>query len=100
MRTRSGTKTGKLIRTARIAAGISQLELARELDVHVSTIRRLENDWRVPTAIEVAAIVRVLQMEAAWAEWLIARAVPRARPNGLLSEPELSNGSPLEVGHG
>ena len=68
---------------------ISQLELADALDVHVSTIRRLENDWRAPTSIEVAAIARVIQMETAWIERLLAHA-PHARSNGSIDEPELS----------
>jgi transcriptional regulator with XRE-family HTH domain len=72
MRTRSGIRTGRLLRTARVAAGVSQLELARELGVHVSTVRRLENNFRQPTAIELESIVRVLQMEAAWIERMLS----------------------------
>jgi DNA-binding transcriptional regulator YiaG len=68
--TTARTKTGKLIRTARVASGVSQDRLARELGVSVATVRRLENGWRAPTSIEVNSIVRVLQMETAWDEYL------------------------------
>lgn len=66
-----GIKVGRLIRVARTGAGVSQLELAHELGVHVSTVRRLESGWRLPTAVEISAIVKAVEAETAWAERLL-----------------------------
>jgi XRE family transcriptional regulator, fatty acid utilization regulator len=66
MSTTSRSRNGALIRVARVAAGMRQTELARDLGVSASTLCRLERDRRQATAIELATIVRVLQVETAY----------------------------------
>jgi transcriptional regulator with XRE-family HTH domain len=62
------TITG-IVRLARMGSGISRRQLARALGVDHSAIRELENG-RTPTAIELGAIKRALELEMAWAEHL------------------------------
>lgn len=51
---------GDEIRIAREAAGLSRPALARKVDVHPSTITRLELEDRLPNTRSFAAIARVL----------------------------------------
>jgi transcriptional regulator with XRE-family HTH domain len=112
-----GTQVGPLVRAARRSAGLSLTQLARELGVGKTTIHDLEVGRRSVTGVEVVATARALdssvapiedrirrtrvdgrivelEREVAWIERLMHT---NGNGNGLIDEPQLSNGSPLEV---
>ena len=110
------------VRAARALAGLDQPELARVLGISERTLRRIEAGRRPISKMEAHAIaiatnapVEFLEhgLEAALAREVLSRdvrhelrAIVRAavgRSNGrralagIVDEPELANGSPLEV---
>ena len=108
-----GIQVAPLIEAARNAAGISVAQLAEELGVEQTTIRRLENGRRTPTGIEINAIARAIRTNTAPIETRIRRARVDGRivelerevawierlvhesgngHHGLIDEPQLSNG--------
>ena len=55
---------GGNLKKARKAAGVTQKELAEKLDVYQKDISRWENGERVPSAIVLAEICRILKVSA------------------------------------
>lgn len=57
------TKLGSFIRAARKERGLSQRELAKRARVAFTTIQRIETEESKPSANNVAAIIRALDIE-------------------------------------
>lgn len=55
---------GENLKKARKAAGVTQKELAEQLDVYQKDISRWETGERVPNAIALAEICRILKASA------------------------------------
>ena len=77
-----GIQVAPLIGAARRAAGMSAEQLAEELGVERTTIRRLETGRRTPTRIEINAIANVINTSTA----PIENRIRRARVDGRIVE--------------
>ena len=73
---------GLLIRARRLQLGISQEELARELQVHTNTISFLERGLRTPSFLLVVDICNVMQINLID----VAKAVDQSEQGG--SDPD------------
>jgi DNA-binding SARP family transcriptional activator/tetratricopeptide (TPR) repeat protein len=98
---------GRVLREARLTAGVTQAELARRADVSLGTIRDLEQGRRVrPRAGSLARLSKALGLDAGQAERLAQAAVPAASgASGLWVQvlgPVLAwhDGQPLDLGPG
>ena len=57
---------GKRIQAARSAKGMSQAELAQDVDVAEKTVSKWENDRQKPDESKIAAIAKTLGVAAQW----------------------------------
>lgn len=57
---------GKRLREQRVILGLSQEKLAEQIDVHVNTIRRWEQDKQVPDATNLSLLAKALNTTVAY----------------------------------